>query len=807
MPDLLLELFSEEIPARMQPQAAADLARMMKDGLKAHGLEAGDGKPYATPRRLTLHMTGLPDRSPDVSEEKKGPRVGAPDQAIQGFLKSAGLSSIDQAEVQSDKKGDFYIARIARAGRPVAEIIPTLVRNVIWSFPWPKSMRWGAKGGFGEGAFGAGSFGSNELRWVRPLRSILCVLDQEPLVFRVAGLESGNRTCGHRFLSKGTFAVSGFDDYLEKLEDAHVVLDPEFRKRTILDHAREAADEHGGSLVEDEALVAENAGLTEWPVPLVGTFDEDFLDMPPEVLSTAMKAHQKCFSVRGTGDSLTNRFVLVANLDAKDGGKAIVEGNERVIRARLADAKFFWDQDRQTLLQDRVLKLKEITFHEKLGTQYERTKRIMALSRELAPIVGADADEAERAAILAKADLVTGMVGEFPELQGLMGRYYALDQGELPEVANAVASHYKPLGPNDEVPREPVSMALALADKLDMLVGFWAIGEKPTGSKDPYALRRAALGIIRIVLENRTLIPMRLVLEAHLLRWLAQVQVFELSQAFVAYDNSEANEDLLRLARAARNTEVVAALISPTTQRFEEIQRLHPQGFDPDRTKDDWIDRVDDFTKWYMRVEEFRSGRRDTEALRDIDTLGQPLALWAAGVRDDLLVFLADRLKVYLRDRGARYDLIDAVFALPGQDDLLLIVRRVEALGKFLGTDDGANLLAGVKRASNILRIEEKKDGASYVDAPDPALFAQDEERALADAIDSATDEARRAIEAEDFAAAMRALAGLRAPVDAFFDKVTVNASDPALRGNRLKLLNQIRAATREVADFSKIGG
>ncbi len=691
MPDLLLELFSEEIPARMQAQGAADLVRMMKEGLKAHGLDVGDGKPYATPRRLALHITELPERSSDVREEKKGPRVGAPDQAIQGFLKSAGLSSLDQAEIQSDKKGDYYIARIARAGRPTAEIVADIVPDIVRRFPWPKSMRWGA----------------GRLRWVRPLHSIVCLLNGQIVPFEIDGIASGNKTLGHRFLSQGTFAVSGFDDYLEKLEDAHVVLDPEFRKRTILDRARAAAAEGGGSLVEDDGLVAENAGLTEWPVPLFGKFDEVFLDMPPEVLSTAMKAHQKCFSVRGSGDNLTNSFVLVANLDTKDGGKAIVEGNERVIRARLSDAKFFWDQDRQTLLQDRVLKLKEITFHEKLGTQYERTKRIMALARELAPIVGADPDEAERAAILAKADLVTGMVGEFPELQGLMGRYYALDQGELPEVANAIASHYKPLGPNDDAPREPVSMALALADKLDMLVGFWAIGEKPTGSKDPYALRRAALGVIRIVLENG-----------------------------------------LRL-------------------------------------------RLGDYLPGHMHLFQEVHGS----------------SFGAAFDAESFNAFFPDRLKVYLRDRGARHDLIDAVFNIESSAGLVMMVRRVEALGALLGTDDGANLLAGVKRASNILRIEEKKDGANYVDAPDPVLFAQDEERALSGAIDGVTEEAHRAIEAEDFESAMRALAQLRAPVDAFFDKVTVNATDPALRENRLKLLNQIRAATREVADFTKIEG
>ncbi len=714
MAELLLELFSEEIPARMQPRAGEDLARLVGDGLKAAGLDYESARTFATPRRLTLVIDGLPGRSPDVCEEKRGPRVGAPDQAIQGFLRGAGLASIDQADVVSDpKKGDFYVARLEQRGRPAGDVVAEVVPAVIRSFPWPKSMRWG----------------SGHLRWVRPLHSILCLLDGKLVRFEVDGLKSGRETRGHRFMAPKSFSVSDFDDYAQKLRKACVILDPAERRDIILKSAKRLA-RNRLTLVEDEALLLENAGLTEWPVPLMGSFDEAFLDVPPEVLITAMKSHQKYFSLRDpahAGD-LANRFIMVANLEAGDKGKAIAAGNERVIRARLSDAKFFWDQDRKVQLEARVIKLKDIVFHEKLGSQYERVQRLRQLARALAPMVGASEDETERAAILAKADLLTGMVGEFPELQGVMGRYYARDEGELPEVADAIADHYKPQGPSDAVPKHPVSIAVALADKLDMLVGFWAIDEKPTGSKDPYALRRAALGVIRIVLENE-----------------------------------------LRL----------------------RLQSL------------------------------FMDARKGFE-IGDGDSLQQAA---------DLLSFFADRLKVHLREEGARHDLIDAVFSLgdqeagsavapearvsrdgatginQNQDDLLMIVRRVEALGRFLATDDGEQLLIGVKRAVNILRIEEKKDGRAYDGAPDPKLFVQDEEKALARAIDTATAAAGKAIAKEDFEAAMRAMAGLRAPVDAFFDHVTVNSDEPERRENRLKLLNQIRAATLQVADFSKIEG
>jgi glycyl-tRNA synthetase beta chain len=561
----------------------------------------------------------------------------------------------------------------------VAEIVPEIVAN----FPWPKSMRWG----------------SGKLRWVRPLHSILCLLDGKVVPFEVDGIRSGKETRGHRFMAPKRFAVKGFADYVKKLRAAKVILDSAERAKLILDGARTLAKKEKLALVEDEGLLQENVGLTEWPVPLIGAFDEEFLSVPPEVLATAMKAHQKCFSLR-KGEQLANRFIMVANLKAKDGGDAIVAGNERVIRARLADAKFFFDQDRKTLLPDSVPKLKEITFHEKLGSQYQRVQRVWKLAREVAPRVGADPDLAERAAILAKADLVSFMVGEFPELQGVMGRYYALDQEENPTVADAIAAHYKPLGPADDVPREKVAIAVALADKLDALMGFWAIDEKPTGSKDPYALRRAALGVIRIVLENGVRLP--------------------LSQ-------------------------------------------------------------------------QFRSGARGDAKLPE-------------EAAKNLLAFFADRLKVHLREEGARHDLVDAVFALGG-DDLLMIVARVDALGRFLDSEDGEHLLTGTKRAINILRIEEKKDGVAYDQAPDAQLLKRPEEQALAKAVDEVQRAASAAVAREDFAAAMSEMAKLRAPVDAFFDSVTVNTQEPDLRANRLRLLNRIRATTLAVADFSRIEG
>jgi glycyl-tRNA synthetase beta chain len=689
MPDLLLELFSEEIPARMQARASADLKRLVTDALVERGLLYEGAAAFATPRRLALHVAGIPVRQPDTREEKKGPRVGAPDAAVQGFLKSAGLASVADATIVRDaKKGEFYVASIERRGRATLDVLGEILPPIIRGFPWPKSMRWGAS-----------STRPDSLRWVRPLHSMVATFGpetEEPdiVAFDIDGVAAGNITRGHRFLAPAAFKVRRFDDYVPALEKAKVVLDPQRRKDIILHDARDLAFAQGLELIEDEALLDEAAGLVEWPVVLMGELDAAFLQIPPEVIRATIRANQKCFVLRRASGALANKFILVSNIEASDGGAAIAAGNARVVRARLSDAKFFWEGDLRIKLEDRLPKLDSIVFHEKLGTQGERVKRIEALARELAPLVGADADKAARAARLAKADLVSDMVGEFPELQGLMGRYYAAHQGEDESIAAAIEEHYKPQGPSERAPSDAVSIAVALADKIDTLVGFWAIDEKPTGSKDPYALRRAALGVIRIVLENG-------------LR--------------------------LRLAR-------------------------------------------------------IMAGRGAVEA--------------------DLLAFFADRLKVYLRDQGARHDLIDAVFALPGQDDLLMIVRRVEALGKFLDSDDGRNLLAGYRRAANILRIEEKKDGpGAFAAAHDPALIKQDEERALADALQRATKDATAAIAREDFEAAMRALSTLRAPVDAFFDKVTVNADDAHLRTNRLRLLNELRRAVHEVADFSKIVG
>jgi glycyl-tRNA synthetase beta chain len=710
MTELLLELFSEEIPARMQARAAEDLRKAVTDRLVEAGLVYEGAKAFVTPRRLALSVHGVPTRQPDIREEKKGPRVGAPENAIAGFLKASGLKSINEAKVQPDKKGDFYVAMIEKPGRPALEVIGEILPDVIKKFPWPKSMRWGAQ-----------SKEPGALGWVRPLHSIVATFgpeteDPDIVPFAIDGIASGNETRGHRFMAPAPFTVRRLADYMAKLDKAKVVLDAERRKNIILTEAKQLAFAQGLDLVEDEGLLAEVAGLVEWPVVLMGAFDEKFLQIPEEVIRATIRNNQKCFVLRdGTHAKLVNKFLLVSNIEAEDGGAAITAGNERVIRARLSDAKFFYDTDLKTPLEDRLPKFEHIIFHEKLGTQAERIERIERLAAELAPLVGADVEKAKRAARLAKADLLTEMVGEFPELQGTMGKYYAEAQGEDEAVAHACEDHYKPRGPDDLVPSDPVPVAVALADKIDTLVGFWAIDEKPTGSKDPYALRRAALGVIRIVLSNNIRLPLLLLLE--------------------------------RLFR-----ELTSALV--------------------------------------VRLE--RIGVAKTAA---------------TPVETDLLIFFADRLKVQLREQGARHDLVDAVFALDGQDDLLLIVRRVEALGKFLDTEDGKNLLAGYKRATNIIRIEERKDNRDYTGAPDPKRYKQDEEKALAKAIATAKSEAERAVAAEDFEVAMRAMAKLRPYVDAFFDKVTVNVEEPALRENRLKLLNEIRAATRTVADFSKIEG
>jgi glycyl-tRNA synthetase beta chain len=700
MPDLLLELFSEEIPARMQAKAADDLRRMVTDKLVAEGLVYEGAKAFATPRRLTLTVHGIPARQSDLKEERKGPRVGGPEAAVAGFLKATGLASLDEAKIQRDpKKGDFYVALIEKPGRATLDVLADMLPVIVRTFPWPKSMRWGER-----------SARPGALQWVRPLHSIIATFGietEEPDVvkFAIDGIEAGQTTHGHRFMAPAAISVRRFDDYESKLKAAKVVLDPQARKDIILADARQLAFAQGFEMVEDQVLLDEVSGLVEWPVVLMGSFDPDFLAIPGEVIRATIRNNQKCFVVSDpkTG-KLASKFIMTANIEASDGGKAITAGNERVIRARLSDAKFFYEADLKTRLEDRLPKFENIVFHEKLGTQGERIKRIERLAAEIAPLVGADVEKSKRAARLAKADLLTEVVGEFPELQGLMGKYYALAQGEDTSVAAASEEHYKPQGPADRVPTDPVSVAVALADKIDTLVGFWAIDEKPTGSKDPYALRRAALGVIRLIVENTLRLPIQ------------------------------------KTAKSA-----MAGLSA-------------------------------------------RALPADTEKLPA-----------------DLLAFFADRLKVQLREQGARHDLVDAVFALGGQDDLLMVVRRVEALAKFLDSDDGKNLLAGTKRASNILAIEEKKDKRSFDGAPDAALYKLDEEKTLAKAIDQVKAEAGGAVAKEDFAGAMTALAKLRPSVDAFFDKVKVNDDDTKVRENRLKLLNEIRSATRAVADFSKI--
>ena len=800
MPDLLLELFSEEIPARMQARAADDLKKSITDRLVAAGLVYEGAKAFATPRRLTLTVHGVPARQPDLKEERKGPKVGAPEQAIAGFLRAAGLASIDQATVQADKKGDFYVAVTEKAGRPAIDVIADMIPEVVRGFPWPKSMRWGA----------------GKLNWVRPLHSIVATFGpetEEPEVvrFEIDGIAGGNTTRGHRFMAPDAFNVRRFDDYVAALEKAKVVLDPARRMDMIRADAKDLAFAQGYELVEDEALLAEVAGLVEWPVTLMGEFDKAFLDIPGEVIRATIRANQKCFVLRDPQTAkLVNKFILVANIEASDGGKAIVAGNERVIRARLSDAKFFYDTDLKTKLDDRLPKFSQMVFHEKLGTQAERIERIVALAAELAPLVGADVEKAKRAAQLCKADLLTEVVGEFPELQGLMGKYYAEAQGEDEAVAHASEDHYKPKGPDDLVPADPVSIAVALADKLDTLVGFWAIDEKPTGSKDPYALRRAALGVIRIVLDNEIRLSGVFFTKAFeilfreslrkALRTLPRYDYFyfEIERfGFKADTMWEPLGDVLVLERllnfdgaAPTSTGLIPA--EPSPEYMAAIQRRALR---------------DNLVRLYFASRISTQSSYEPEELHWNEQSRQFVQSAINHFRKDLLSFFADRLKVQLREQGARHDLVDAVFALEGQDDLLMIVRRVEALGKFLDTDDGKNLLAGVKRASNILRIEEKKDGKAYAGAPDAALLKEPEEKALAAAIEAAKSEAAAAVAREDFAAAMSAMARLRPTVDAFFDKVTVNADDKALRENRLKLLNEIRAATRAVADFSKIEG
>lgn len=724
MAELLVELFSEEIPARLQARAAEDLRRLVCERLTAANLAFSEARSFVTPRRLALVVTGLPEQQPDLTEERRGPRVDAPEQAIAGFLKANGLSSVSEAERRETPKGAFYFVKRVKAGLATKRALPEVLEETLDQFPWAKSMRWA----------------ESDVRWVRPLRSILAVFAGEVLDFtydlrrgsalgEVDGgkegirqaaekrdapgsaeafmrLTAGRETFGHRFLAPRQFAVEDFDDYQAKLRAAKVILDPAERQAEIRRQTERLAARHHLTLKPDQALLDEVTGLVEWPIVLMGEIDDAFMDLPPEVLTTSMRTHQKYLALTDADGGLASRFLVVANMETPDDGKTIVGGNERVLRARLADARFFWDQDRKVPLASRTTALEEIVFHEKLGTLDQKVDRIQALARALtAYIPEAEKDLVRSAARLAKADLVSGMVGEFPELQGVMGRYYALHDGEAPAVADAIAEHYSPLGPSDTCPSAPTSVAVALADKIDTLVGFFSIDERPTGSKDPYALRRAALGVIRLIVENRLRIP--------------------LLQAFDS-----------------------AALSAPAAVR------------------EDW--------------------RR---------------------VSKDLLAFFADRLKVALRDQGVRHDLISAVFAVGGEDDLARLLARVDALARFLETDDGANLLVAYRRAANIVRIEEKKDKARYDGEADPVLFAQEEERRLLDALAFAERAADEADGKEDFTGAMAALASLRAPVDVFFDKVTVNADDPRLRANRLRLLSRIRGTLDRVADFSRIEG
>jgi glycyl-tRNA synthetase beta chain len=756
MAELLIELLSEEIPARMQAQAAKDFERMAREKLAEAGLLPEGLKTFAGPRRLTLVADGLPAAQGDRSEERKGPRVGSPDQAIEGFLRSTGLT-----REQLTERDGVYFAVIEKKGRPTAEIIAAMVSEIVRAFPWPKSMTWG----------------SGKLRWVRPLRRILCVFDREIVRFDVDGIESGDITEGHRFMGTAQpFRARDFDEYREALAGHYVVLDVEERKQRILEGARTLCFARNLELVEDAGLLDEVAGLAEWPTPVMGDMDAGFLDLPPEVIRTSMRTHQKYFAVRKPGqEGLAPYFITIANIEAPDGGKTIAAGNAKVLSARLSDARFFWDEDRKVKLEDRLETLKGVTFHAKLGTMHERVERIEALAREIAPLVGADPDVAARAARLAKADLATGMVGEFPELQGLMGGYYAREEGLPADIADAIRDHYKPQGPNDAVPTAPVSVAVALADKLDTLVGFFAIDERPTGSKDPYALRRAALGMVRMMLENRLRLPIGMGTTAAVQIGLRrELPVIQRLAALEPEQHSAAREVVehagLSYIRAIEGESGKTSGINVHPSVFKYA------AFDPGMF-DDVFSEHPIFNQSYDIPYRFA----------------------------DLIAFVVDRLKVLLKDQGIRHDVLDAV-AARGDDDLVRIVARVEALGGFLKTDDGANLLAGFKRAVNILKAEEKK-GVLPSGEAQPMASAPAEETALLTALKAAEPKVQAALEAEDFTAAMTALAALRAPVDAFFDKVLVNSAEPSERENRLRLLSNVRDAMGRVADFSLISG
>ncbi len=750
MPDLLIELFSEEIPARMQARAGEDLKKRMTDGLVEAGLTYASAAAFTTPRRLVLTVEGVLDHSPAIREERKGPRVDAPEKAIEGFLRGAGVARADLEE-RDEKKGRVFYAVIERPGRPAQDIIAEVLEHTIRNFPWPKSMRWG----------------TGSLRWVRPLQSILCILSAEDgadvVPLEVDGIVAGNTTRGHRFMASDPFSVTNFDDYSAKLKRAHVVLDATERAEHIWADATNQAFANGLEVVEDAALLAEVAGLVEWPVVLMGTIDPAFKDLPPEVLQSSMREHQKFFSVRNPKTGRIERFVTVANIQTPDHGATILAGNQKVLFARLSDAKFFWENDLRIAKSDMNVwtqALENVTFHNKLGTQAERVQRIAALARDIAPFVGADANEAEQAAQLAKADLSSEMVGEFPELQGLMGRYYASAAGHSDAIAAACEDHYAPQGPSDAVPTAPVSVAVALADKLDTLAGFWAIDEKPTGSKDPFALRRAALGVIRLVLENNSRLRLDRFIDAELLKF----EIRRANGTTPALDLHTMEEALAEIAEHG----VFGAALRTVKTRFDESAEK------PDFNEGSWIDGI-------------------AKRLPDVS--------------EHLLSFLHDRLKVYLRDQGIRHDIIDACIAMPENDDLTLLVKRATALNDTVKTEDGENLIQGFKRANNILLQAEENDGVEYSYGPDVIFAESGAETDLFVALDAAEAKITPAMAAEDFTAAMQAMAALRGPIDAFFTDVQVNVDNQTVRRNRLNLLHRIRTVCSSVADLTRIEG
>ncbi|MFN3279530.1 MAG: glycine--tRNA ligase subunit beta [Paracoccus hibiscisoli] len=770
MPDLLIELFSEEIPARMQARARADLQRLVTDGLVEAGLTYASAGAFSTPRRLTLTVEGLTAHSPTTREERKGPRLDAPEKALEGFLRSTGLTR-DQLEARDDKKGQVWFATLTREGRPASAIVAEVLDSAIRNFPWPKSMRWG----------------SGSLRWVRPLHSILCILSDEAgaetVPLTIDGITAGNTTRGHRFMAPDAFPVSGFDDYAAKLRRAFVMLDASEREAAIRTQADTLAFARGWQIVPDEALLSEVAGLVEWPVPLMGVIEDRFLALPPEVLQTSMKEHQKFFSARNPKTGRIEGFVTVANIETPDDGATILAGNQRVLAARLSDAAFFWENDLREAksgMSAWAEGLKSVTFHNKLGSQADRIARIAALAREIAPLVGADPDQADRAARLAKLDLRSAMVGEFPELQGTMGRYYALEAGEPEAVADAARDHYSPLGPSDAVPTAPVSVAVALADKIDTLTGFWAIDEKPTGSKDPYALRRAALGVIRLACSTNHPIKLAPIILS---------QTHDLLQ----YPSIRSFADMMR----------GIGCIVDTEPHLEESYNS--------------LELLEYHRGSLSEANKIRLDTHVTETPINVLTLKGAIeraAGWSNFTRDealrktsDLLSFLHDRLKVHLRDQGIRHDIIDAVLAQDGNDDLVQVVNRATALNDMLKTEDGKNLTQGLKRAGNILAQAEDKDGVEYSFGADPKFAETDAERALFAALDTAEPAIRQAMAAQDFPAAMSAIAALRTPIDAFFTAVQVNTDSQVLRRNRLNLLSRIREAGRQIADFTRIEG